>query len=495
MNTNQYHDKVLACWLGKAVGGTLGMPYEGFEGPFSLDYYSPVPDRMIPNDDLDLQIVWACILRDMPTPRVDRDIFVSAWRDNIQFPWDEYGVAKRNLCDGLQPPLCGSFDNWFKNGMGAAIRSEIWACLAPGKPDLAAAYAYEDACLDHAEEGIWAEVLLACMASAAFVETNIDTIVDIGLQHIPENSLLKKALADTRAWWKASGDWLEVRGKILERYGHENFTDVTMNLAFVMLALLAGKGDFGKSICLANNCGKDTDCTAASVGAILGIMNPEGIEDRWLKPIGRQVVLSEEIVGISTPETIDELTELVMDLRQRLGEAYPKPRDTPEPGKDFSIKTIEITVCGVDSPILESGFQTHAPAMPTFAADAKTIVTPGTVVTFRPEDLPSDIANARALLVRYRITLQDRQEVRIFFNTPQNSRVWIDGQYAFGRECGRMSPSAHRIPINQSADLNLDAGVHEMVALVAWPDERTHVEWVTGVADLATMQWLPEALR
>ncbi len=55
-----------------------------------------------------------------------------AWLEHIHLWPDEYGVACRNLAQGLYPPVSGGFDNGFTAGMGAAIRSEIWACLAPG---------------------------------------------------------------------------------------------------------------------------------------------------------------------------------------------------------------------------------------------------------------------------------------------------------------------------------------------------------------------------
>ena len=54
MEIFNYRKKVMGCWLGKAVGGTLGMPYEGMDGPFDLSFYNPVPTGMVPNDDLDL---------------------------------------------------------------------------------------------------------------------------------------------------------------------------------------------------------------------------------------------------------------------------------------------------------------------------------------------------------------------------------------------------------------------------------------------------------
>ena len=57
-----YRKKVLGAWLGKAVGGTLGQPWEGSRGPLALSFYDPVPTDMMPNDDIDLQVVWACRL-------------------------------------------------------------------------------------------------------------------------------------------------------------------------------------------------------------------------------------------------------------------------------------------------------------------------------------------------------------------------------------------------------------------------------------------------
>jgi len=51
-----------------------------------------------------------------------------------------------------------------------------------------------------------------------------------------------------------------------------------------------GEGDFSTSILLAVNGGYDTGCTAATVGATLGvILGTEGIPARWSEPIGEGV--------------------------------------------------------------------------------------------------------------------------------------------------------------------------------------------------------------
>ena len=170
---NNFKEKVFGMWLGKAIGGTLGMPWEGCSNPLNLKFYTPEPTEMMPNDDLDLQILWACKLATDWNGKINRHRFAEAWRDCVRFPFDEYGVALRNIAIGLKPPYTGRYDNWFTDGLGAAIRSEIWAALAPGDPAKAVAYAYEDACVDHDGDGLYAEQYLAALESLAFISNNI----------------------------------------------------------------------------------------------------------------------------------------------------------------------------------------------------------------------------------------------------------------------------------------------------------------------------------
>ncbi len=125
-------DRMLGCWVGKAIGGTLGQEFEGLLGPLEATFYDPVPERMEPNDDLDLQVVWALTLAQLEQPVVSRDVLAPAWLRHVGFPFNEYGVAIRNLHEGLLPPASGRHDNWFAYGEGAAIRAELWACLAWG---------------------------------------------------------------------------------------------------------------------------------------------------------------------------------------------------------------------------------------------------------------------------------------------------------------------------------------------------------------------------
>ncbi|MEA2068722.1 MAG: ADP-ribosylglycohydrolase family protein, partial [Verrucomicrobiota bacterium] len=269
-----------------------------------------------------------------------------------------------------------------------------------------------------------------------------------------------------------------------EKYGHENFTNVTENMAFILLALLDGDGDFSRSICTANNCGKDTDCTAATVGALLGILNPDGIDEKWLKPIGRDLILSPEIVGVSPPPSLDEFTDLVIDLKERLDGRMPPtavPVSMPEE------KGVPVRIGFNEMPWFGQGWPVDrrlALALP----EMKPSVLPGTVATFHSRDF-----EAGTMFVEYTLHLERETNARVFFNTHENCRIFLDGDYVFGRECGRVSPSPHRMPINQFVDVELTAGGHLLTAVIAKPDRGKTIEWVAGVADRDdNNQWIPD---
>lgn len=482
-NDVEYRASVKGCWLGKAIGGTLGGPFEGEAGPLDVAFYTPVPTQSLPNDDLDLQVVWAFVIDKLDRPRVDREVLVDAWLDHVGYYPDEYGVAIRNLQSGLRPPLTGSYDNWFVHGMGGAIRTEIWACLSPGDPRLAASYAYEDACVDHDGEGIWAAVFLASLESLAFAESDRERLLDESLKLLPEASAVRRAIQDTRVWWEKRRDWRAVRELILRRYGHENFTDVTANLAFIVLGWLAGDRDFGRAICIATNCGRDTDCTAATLGALLGILHPSEIPPEWVAPIGEELVLSPSIRGVEPrPGMLDEFTNLVVDLRRRIGGCYP-PAPT-EHRQSTDHLAITVYSAFTDGDLLEQ----KVPPAPEMTRPVPMRL-PGTLAR-----LPREAFRGDALLLRYRFALPRPLRARVMFNTRQRCRVWVDGRFAFGREGGRMAPSPHRVPRDQSIDLDLAAGGHELLAAIARPDDLM-AEWVVGVADGGLHCWLPNVFQ
>jgi len=305
--------------MGKNIGGTLGGPWEDKQHTHAFTFYEPVPDRAAPNDDLDLQLVWLKMLEEEgldPSVRT----FAEYWSQYAcRYPWNEYGFFMRNFERGLRPPVAGCFENYFVDEMGSPIRSEIWACLHPGDPQAAARMAWKDSALDHAGgEGMYGEMFWAGLQAAAFVENDPMTLIRIGLNMIPLSSHVGRSIREA-VWCHENGrTWGEARERIVTRFGHVQSCNAVPNHGFTIIGWLYGE-DFGDKLCKAVNCGYDTDCTGATLGALLGILDgAAGIPDKWTAPIGEQIVLCKYTGECNPPATIGELTERTVALAEKL---------------------------------------------------------------------------------------------------------------------------------------------------------------------------------
>ena len=338
LSLEKYRDKLAGCWAGKNIGGVLGAPFESHRQMNHADFY--VQDLSMgppPNDDLDLQIIWLAAVERFGRS-VNAAILGEYWLAYVSPDWVEYGTGKANLRAGLVPPLSGVVDNVYRNSCGSFIRSEIWACLAPGHPEIAARYAYEDAIVDHAEEGMYGEIFFAAVESAAFVESDRRKLIGIGLSYIPDESATARAIQKAVECYENQVDIPEARKRIhntapgtfgvqggtaaMEKEENEGMElgaagfDAPENVAFAVAGWLYGEGDFGRSLCLANAFGEDTDCTCASLGAVMGIvLGASALPEKWTKPLDDRIAtlcINPAKAGVWIPKTTRELAERVL---------------------------------------------------------------------------------------------------------------------------------------------------------------------------------------
>ncbi len=285
-----YSDRVYGCFLGKCVGGTAGGPAEGRKELLDFPLDEALLHTALPNDDLDLQILWLELL-ETKGPALTARSMAKEFYEKVPYGPGEYGFFKKNYGRGVYPPLSGSYNNrYYLNGMGCPIRSEIWACLFPGAVERAVPYIRMDGSLDHLHDSIEAEIFLASMESEAFFCTDLDGILDRSLARLTKDSKLDRVLCMTRSLWKEGRDWRFTRAMILRRFGHADCTNLYQNLGFILLALLYGKGDFRETVRLGLACGYDTDCICASAASVLGAMqgaekllSADGLSDTGLK--------------------------------------------------------------------------------------------------------------------------------------------------------------------------------------------------------------------
>jgi ADP-ribosylglycohydrolase len=323
----EFRDRVFACWLGKNIGGTLGMPFEGKTDVNNITFYTKIKEgEAAANDDLDLQILWLKAMEENNC-RVDAYTLGEYWLKYVPVNWNEYGIGKANMRLGIMPPLSGEYNNskW-KTSNGAWIRSEIWACLSPGNPMLAAQFAWNDACVDHGcTEGTFAEIFTASLESAAFIEKDRDKLIQIALSMIPADCRLAAAVNTAIEAKKHGLTWQKARESVIKATEDLGWFQAPRNVAFTIIGWLYGDDDFGKSICIAVNCGDDTDCTGATLGSILGIIyGTKIIPENWRKPIG-DGIKTVAVSGFEVPATLQVLTEKTVTMQKRVAELYKSP--------------------------------------------------------------------------------------------------------------------------------------------------------------------------
>lgn len=466
MNSSEYYDRVYGCWLGKNIGGTIGAPFEGDKNFHSVPAESP--SRSLPNDDLDLQLVWLDVLKKKGV-RITSDDLAEGWLEHIMYPFDEYGVAIANLKAGLKPPATGYYNNWFHGGMGAAIRSEIWACLFPGKPEIAGWYAYQDARVDHWGEGIYGEIFFAALESAAFESADLNSAIDDALSFLPESSDVFKVVKFVSGLHGQGKVLRECRDLILERFGHYNFTDCVQNIGFTVIGLLFGEGDFLKTIVSAVNCGYDADCTGATAGAVIGIMlGRNRIIEKGCRA-GEDIVLG-KIEGIEPPASLGELTRQVVSLKGLVAEdetfsSLPRPFSPPPVGefkKPFSV-TFEVSASyglkeaeEVRGEILKNGrVRFEKTVFDSFHFDLDKYF----------GEPPS------AVFLKTKMMLEEKRRLRLLPLSSGSVKMWLDGNLVLDNPGGRLFlPSPHRNK-DLAAEVVLDRGGHDVLLEVGRADD------------------------
>jgi len=320
-------DKIYGGWLGRCAGCLLGKPVEGLNreeiekwlriaDAYPLDdYFPPVQDipedaaswlrsrvsqldvlrghinRMVRDDDIDYTILNLHVIETHGFDFTTEDIG-NAWLSNLPFlrVYTAERAAYRNLVNGLTPPETATYMNPYREWIGAQIRADVWGYVTPGIPECGAEFAFRDARLSHVKNGIYGEMFVAAVISAAFTTDDVEEIVNIGLSVIPAESRFSEAVRDVMEWRKKQSDWRETWMRIKEKYGRYHPVHTINNACLVLLGLLYGEGDFERSITISVMGGWDTDCNGATVGSLLGVMlGADNIPEKWINPLNDRV--------------------------------------------------------------------------------------------------------------------------------------------------------------------------------------------------------------
>ncbi len=303
-------DRYYGAWQGRSVGCALGKPIECMgmngrqwrdirdylmrRGDWPLrDYFSgrgaregelscPLSQRenirfMESDDDIRYTLLGLLV--------VERYGAAFDWREiaglwNRLLPMELVCTAERQalLNYNLRRPetLTREFtrrhNNPYRQWIGAQIRADFWGWCCAGNPERAAEFAWRDASWTHVANGIYGEMFIAALQAAAFVESDPERLIEIGLSEIPARCRLAAAVREGVAKAKELPDLESFMEWFEQRYAGLSAVHTVNNAVLCAMALLRGGMNPDRSVCLAVSGGLDTDCNGATVGAVTGIV-------------------------------------------------------------------------------------------------------------------------------------------------------------------------------------------------------------------------------
>ncbi len=345
-----YAERVYAGVLGKIIGVYLGRTFEGWSYERimaelgEINYYvnehfgQPL---VVTDDDISGTFTF---LRALPDYGNRRDLTAA----QIGHSWLNYLIEERTILwwgglgmstehtaflrlkAGIPAPDSGSIEMNSKviaEQIGAQIFIDGWAMVAPGDPELAADLARRAASVSHDGEAIYGAQVIAAMEAQAFVEPDLDSLLDTGALVHPEQTPSSPASSPTCASGDSrADDWRETFRKVDAALW---LRQVPRSLPHrpepcpVILALLHGDDDFQRSLMIANTCGWDTDCNSGNVGCLLGIKNGlAGIEagPDWRGPVADRMYVSSADGGATITDAAREALGVVNIGRSLAGE-------------------------------------------------------------------------------------------------------------------------------------------------------------------------------
>lgn len=312
---HDYADRVLGAWQGRCAGSALGAPIELRPYGYVQWKYSKLDGHILKfkkpyvNDDEMYEIVGLMALEEKGPDLTATDIARVWARELYTNMYTAERPAWRNCRRGLVPPQTAMVNNSvFNDYIGAQMRADIWGMVAPGLPDVAAKYAALDASVSHRGDGVNGEIFVAALVSQAFMTRDIPRMIKAALDKVPRDSMYAEYVRFAIDLYEGGKAPREARAQVIKRwqttrrqlaystsnpwrrffllYTPLHQVHVLPNAALIVLALLYGEADFGKSIVACARFAYDADCNVGNVGAILGAMTgANNIPLKWVEPL------------------------------------------------------------------------------------------------------------------------------------------------------------------------------------------------------------------
>jgi ADP-ribosylglycohydrolase len=332
VQSDDFYDRARAAWAARIAGGALGTALEGYttaqlQKKFgSIRGYVRKPNTY--NDDITYEIAFLIACTQKGSLLSSADI-ADQWLALIPSGWSAEQIALENLRRGVYPPepgaselrpadhpTSGSWQNPYREWIGAQMRGAVCGQVAPGNPREAARLAWLDGVISHTGNGALGEVFNALLVSLAFIERDMRSCLDRAIGLIPADSEYYSVIHFARQQAE-SADFAAAWAACEERFKQYNWIHAYPNAAAEVLALWFGKGDFDETMHYIAMCGQDVDCNAAQIAAALGAQQGSGVmEEGWFLGETVQTYLRGDMENISLKFLADQTVTAAGLLKQ-----------------------------------------------------------------------------------------------------------------------------------------------------------------------------------
>ncbi|MGC9345079.1 MAG: ADP-ribosylglycohydrolase family protein, partial [Bacteroidales bacterium] len=265
--------------------------------------------------------------------------------------------GKNNLRKGIAPPESSHPEyNVHCDDIDYQIEADYSGIIAPGLPAVPIELGEKFGRLMNYGDGMYAGQFVGAMYSEAYFETNMEKIVEAGLESIPEQSLYAQVIRDVLDWYRADPEnwqktWNQVEEKYYNSYEFQPFAsenekvwlpiDSKINGAYIVMGLLYGKGDIDSTIVISMRCGKDSDCNPSNAAGILFTsIGYQNLPDRFKSELKTNIKFSH------TDYDFNKLVKVCEDLTREFLLKYGGRILEEEGSETFYIPKTETKVSG-----------------------------------------------------------------------------------------------------------------------------------------------------
>jgi len=335
-------DKIKGGWAGQVIGCTYGGPTEFQYNGTMIQDYVPIPwnDSLmefwytnIPGlyDDIYMDLTFVEVFEkeglDAPASSHAKAF---AYADYML--WHANQAARYNIMNGIEPPASGHWENNpHADDIDFQIEADFAGLMNPGMVNSSSEVCDRVGHIMNYGDGWYGGVYVAAMYSLSFWSDDVAFVVKEALKTIPEQSEFYQCIDDVIGWYEAYPDdwkrtWFEAERKWSSDIGCPDGVfvpfniDAKINAAYIVIGLLYGDGDFGKTVDISTRCGQDSDCNPASSGGILGaILGYDAIPEYWKQGLDKVEDMDFKYTTISLNDTYDMGYRHAIEMVKRNG--------------------------------------------------------------------------------------------------------------------------------------------------------------------------------